>query len=133
MKRALRALTAASVAVSLAACGTFGPTSGTVIERDYDDADRYRSTCSETHYRWENRPVTRTTTVNGKTSTRTTYRQKYVPYQVSFPCTKHDPEHYRLRLKDGDAEGWRDVSRAEYAGCRVGHHYDGEAGICRGR
>lgn len=131
MKRALRALTAASVAVSLAACGAFGITSGTVVEMDYDDADHYPSTCYRTQWRTVTKPVTKSTTVNGKTTTTTKMETRRESYRVPYSCMEYDPEHYRLRLRDGDRENWHTVSVVEYRRCEVGAYYSDKARMCR--
>jgi hypothetical protein len=81
------------LALTLTACS---PTAGTVLSKEYDDADSWRETCSRT--------------VNGKAT--------------GYPCTKRDGEHWRLQLDDGDESGWRDVARATYEACRVGDYYD---------
>lgn len=128
VKRVLTTAVSVCVALALAACG--GLSSGTVIERDYDDADYYQGTCYDTQYRWENRPVTRTRYVNGKSQTYTTTERRRVSHQVPRPCTKYDPERYMLRLRDGENEGWVTVSRTVYLACEKNLYYS--EGKCRG-
>lgn len=131
MKRILTTGVAVLVASILAACG--GPTSGTVVEAEYDDPDRYTSTCYRTEYRTVTKPVTRTSTVNGKSTTTTRMETQRESYQVPFSCTQYDGEHYKLRLRSGDEDGWLEVSASAFRGCRVGDFYSDKAGVCRGQ
>lgn len=128
MRRFGSAVAAMVSALALAGCATI--TSGTVVEKDYDDADTYMGTCYRTEYHTVTKPVTRTTYVNGKSSTTTTMQTVSEPRQVSYPCQKFDPEHYRLRLKAGDEQGWVNVNPAAYKACAVDSYYEDETGRC---
>jgi YD repeat-containing protein len=99
-KRLLTTFTTAALALSLTACGA---TSGTVLAKEYDDADRRTRICH--------------TTINGRTTAHT--------------CIKRERERWRLELNDGEATGWRNVSREAYEACRVGDYYDAEQKACR--
>lgn len=109
-----------AVVVTLALVGC-APTKGVVVGKEYDDADRYWTTCYTTEYRYV--PVA--STVNGKTTT----RMQRQSYQQPYSCQKHDPEHYSLFLQDGKLQGWREVNAAVYAGCKTGNVY--RDGRCR--
>lgn len=125
--RLRRALVALAVALGLAGCGI---SSGTVTERMYDDADSWIGTCYRTEYRTNIRPVTRTTYVNGKSTTTTTTQSVTESYQVPYSCPMYDPEHYRLRLVSGDDKGTVTVPASVYDACSKGDYYDDKEGRC---
>lgn len=99
------ALVAGSI---LVACGDDGPTAGTVVDREYDDADDVfvpgvyvPGSCTSTGKVTTCRPAV------------------FVP-----PYWRHEDERWRLRLDDGEHVGWRTVDRATFDRCRDGEWCD---------
>lgn len=118
---------ASGAALTLSACGI---SSGTVTQREYDDADTWIETCYRTETRTVTKPVTRTTYVNGKSTTTTTTETVTESYQVPYSCPMYDPEHYRLHLVSGDDKGTVSVPASVYDACSKGDYYDDKEGRC---
>lgn len=122
MKRALLTLLAIVAALVLSACA---PEQGDVIEKKYVPDREWYST--EPVYVTESYPCTktRTSTVNGKTTTQT----------YTTTCTRqaqrgteqryhYSPEEYRLKIDDGGDTGWVSVSETTYEDASIGDWYD---------
>lgn len=113
-RRVAAAVVALLAALTLAGCG---PDKGTVVDKSYEPASWYWTTC----YRTE------VYTSGGTTQSR----------QVPYSCQQYKPESYRLYLReDGGVsssreaeEGWRGVNSRVYMACAVGQFY--EEGVCR--
>lgn len=114
-RRVLAAVVALLAALTLAGCG---PDKGTVVDKSYEPASWYWTTC----YRTE-------TVVGpgGTTSTR----------QVPYSCQQYQPDSYNLYLREDVGvsssreaeEGWRGVNSKVYMACEIGQFY--EDGVCR--
>lgn len=126
MKR--QVVTLSMAVLMLAGCGL---TSGTVVEKEYDDPDTWNATCYRTESRRVTKPVTTTTYVNGKPRTTTTTKTVTERHQVPYSCQKHDGEHYILHIKDGDERGSVNVPAIVYDRCEVYEFYDAGKGTCR--
>lgn len=92
IRRLPAAIAAAAVSAVLLTSCTSGPTSGRIVDTDFD-----RGRCT-------------TKVVTTKTGNTTTATPK-------TNCTK---DRYRLKLDDGRNTGWRNVSPGEYDRARIG-------------
>lgn len=97
---------------------------GMVIGKEYDDPDTW--TTNEPVYMQQCHTVMRyrTSYVNGKPVT------NYVPeqqcqQQIAYwhDVQHYDGPHWRLRLRDGDDEGWKGVTEQEYGDYKTGEQY----------
>jgi hypothetical protein len=109
--RVLAALLAALVLGVAAACN--GVTSGVVIEKNYDDPDRWTS--SEPVYKQNCRTVRqRTTSYQDCTRVLSHYEQE----------DHYDGPHWSLRLRDREGRtGWVEVDQIAYHRARIGDTY----------
>lgn len=101
----------AVLVLALAACGA--PDAGRVVEKQYDDADT-----------WIEMRPTYTTTCNAQGIC--TQQQTGV-----VPIQHYDPEHWLLKLDDGDDSGWITVDERTWQNVRVGQVYDSKTGEVR--
>lgn len=119
MKRIVLSLLAV---LALTACA---PDQGDIVKKKYEPAHTWYST--EYEYRTETYscPKTQTTTVNGKTTTRTYTGTCTRQVQTgSHQVPHYEPERFRLKIDDGGDTGWVSVPERTYDRAKVGDYYD---------
>lgn len=93
-------------ALAIVACG--GPTSGDIVEKKYREP--YTYTAFHSQYSGQ--------TCSGIGTSRTCSSN-----YIQIPYIAVEPEHYRLKLRNGEDEGWVTVDSVTWHRVEVGQHY----------